>query len=747
MKLFNPLNILNKNQEDQEENYLAFSLTNTEIFGLVWKFQGDDVAVLGFSKKPITSQHNLVRQAAQVIDAAASKATADISKVVFGLSHYYLEDSQPSKETTKLLKNLADDLELEPQAFVSIAASINHLLKVESTASSSSVLVGVFDNFCEIHLIENNNLTRSQVARSYVDTDRIVNLVRNLKEEGKELPARVIFFGNTNLPVFKQISEINWKDLFMHEPKTSTLEDQDLAKSVAYAHAADILGYEPTQTGAVVEIPLGDTKQAETTKLEENTDDLGFIEGEDVLLAKPDEKTDTKEGEHANVIPVSDEATRDVLTPVPPPRPPIIRNPEDYAVIPPYSQVTSGPYNTNMAHTQEARYHKPGIFSKLKFPSLPKFNLSPKKLGIAIIILILLVVGSSFVAGRTLTAADVVLKVNAKTIEESFDVKVSPNSSLDIDKRIIPAEQITGKAQGNQKSVATGTKRTGTKAKGEVKVLNWDKQSAKTFAQGIQVITKDGLKFALDSEIQVASRGATTPGEAKVAATAADIGSQYNVGAGSDFSVVGFDEVFYSGIAETAFSGGEEKQVTVVAATDMQKLEADLTKSLTQKAKDDLKNQGHQIDESQVVVKVTKREFDAKEGDEASVVNLNLEIEAQVLVYKEEDLKVVLASLASQDADQNQEARPEEIEITDVDATRKGSDLTLSGDFKANLTPKLNEDDLKEKIKGKSTKDARSILKENSEIAEVLVSYKPNLPLVDNLPTNKDKITFKIEVN
>ena len=95
--------------------------------------------------------------------------------------------------------------------------------------------------------MENSNIVKSQVEKGEVTVGRITQLVAFLKEEGKDLPARIVVFGpdkEDSLP--QKLSKADWKRIFVHDPKVDLMDLDELAKATAYAQAADILGHEPS---------------------------------------------------------------------------------------------------------------------------------------------------------------------------------------------------------------------------------------------------------------------------------------------------------------------------------------------------------------------------------------------------------------------------------------------------------------------------------------------------------------------
>ncbi|MBI3342286.1 hypothetical protein HY024_04140 [Candidatus Curtissbacteria bacterium] len=120
-------------------------------------------------------------------------------------------------------------------------------------------------------------------------------------------------------------------------------------------------------------------------------------------------------------------------------------------------------------------------------------------------------------------------------------------------------------------------------------------------------------------------------------------------------------------------------------------------------------------------------------------------IDFQGIAFNENDLKTYLAKFINQKQSQNQEALPETISIKDIKIKRDKDTLTISGSFDAGLVPKIDQEKLKEQIGGRSVKDARVIIKGLGDIADVQFNFKPNIPFMESVPRDKNKITFKIE--
>lgn len=714
-----------KKKELSAENYLSLIITPDRVLSLIWTFDNDEVKPLGFGKKNIQELENITHETAIAIDIAGKSAKSDVSKTVFGLSSYWFEEEHLKEQTLKILKELSTDLELDSEAFVSLASSISHLLKIEESANPNAVLIGVFPStnqelaFCEFHLVENNKIISTNKYKGTANPEKIKQLIGRLKQEDKDLPSRVVLFGTSEEFVHK-MQKLAWQDLFIHEPKINFMDDEKLAKSVAFTQARDILGHEPALEGISQE-------PSKKEKEKKAASEFGFVEDEDILLAshledpvkeviddqKEPQKTSEKEEEYA----VEKEEVQNVLVPV---------------------------QEEEQEQPKPRQYDKP--LALPKFPGIPDIFKHSRILGIALVVVVAFVILGTFVAGQILTQAEVIVKVNSKNEEHTFKADVV-TKIVNSDSQI-QGQETVGSASGSQKAVATGSKKIGEYAQGEITVLNWTKDP-KTFSQDTAVITKNGIKFTLDSDVEVASRSASTPGQNNVSVRAAEFGSNGNIEGGNDFTFQSFDELLYSARNTQAFSGGNEKQITTVADSDLTKLEKSLTDSLLEKAKNNLQEKisGKKFHDSTQVVKITQKNFDKNADEEASLINLDMTIEVSTIVYDQEDLKKYLAASVNKNISAQQEARAEGINVIDANTTRKNDTLQLSGKFQANLVPKLNEDELKSKIASKSTKEARAIIKSLPDIADVQINFQPNIPFVDTLPQDKSKIRFKLETS
>lgn len=716
-------NIFTKDKE--QKGFLALTILPDKILSAIWDFVADNVEVLGFGKRSVAHANVLIHQAAVAINKAGEEAKTDVSKTVFGLSYFYFEDDSPSREILDTLKKLARDLALSPQAYVSCAAAINHFLKIEEKVTPNVIVIGAFENFCEVHLLDNNNVVKSHVERGEVTVGRITQLIESLKEEDKNLPARIVVFGpdeEDSLP--QKLAKADWKRIFVHDPKVHLMGLDELARATAYAQAADILGHEPVPgERSEAAIPPAasqvDGKEIEDEQTVKEPEVVGkgfegdFIEGQDILLESARKAFDK----------------------------------EEYAV-PKEDIVEVAAVEKNPPTKSQASK----IFDRLTTLAwLPKifetFKKGPilKKAAIGLVILVLVVAGASFVLGKTITLAQVVISTKHQSIDGDIDAEVVLGSA-DEARSEISGRKITVSESGSQKATATGTEKVGEPAKGEATLFNWTKESI-TFPQNTVIVSSGGVKFTIDNEVEIASRSAENPGQTNVNVTASDKGESGNLSAGTDFSFQEFDELLYSAKNTNAFSGGQEREITVVSQEDLTKLEKSLYDELSEKAKNNLKSQvsSEKIVDDAVSIVASRKNFDKKAGEEASLINLDMEVEVSTIVFEEQSLKNVLAKSLEGEVPEGFKARGEDVEIREISAKRQKDNLFLSGSFSAKLIPDFSEDQVKDQIKGKSIKAARAKVLEIPNVTNVEIKFSPGFLFASTLPSNPAKIEFKVE--
>lgn len=760
MGVFDSFGKLLNRQPQEETNYLSLTITSNKILASIWQLAGDELNFIGYSSKNFHNIDSLINEAAVAIDSAAQRIKSDVTQVVFGLSYYWFEDGKITRETANILKNLSSELELEAQAFVPISASVNHFIKLKDLKPTEAVYIGAFKDFTEISFLSGENIT-PKIFKGSATKESVIRLLKDLKLEIKQsLPKKVILY-SPDSQIHKELEKADLKDIFEHEASFEHFTDEDIAKCIAYSQAADVLGRDPslrTSTPGEVDIvapteshhdqkeePEPIAQHQEVVPPPEITEaalaGFNFKENEDILEIEKTKAADFQ-------APTTDTPVQDSLDNV--------VGSDEYAVEIDKNKphmVNTG-YESPTQKIEETKLSKKNSFFDnlltLSWLSKLTFGLSKegkgKKILIPILILAILLTVVAYLITLTFSSAQVIIKANSNPQEADIDVTVASGATLDTTRSRIPGDIVSSTVSDSSQAQTTGSKKTGNYAKGDVNVLNWTTAKI-SFDKGEAIISKNGIKFKLDAQVEIASRSASTPGQSTVSVVAQDYGTDSNLSAGTEFTFQKYDELLYSAKNDNAFTGGDAKQVTVVAQDDMTKLQNSLIDQLTAKAKQSLKekNPVSELSDDAIDIKVTKKQFDKNLDDEAGSLRLDMEIEATALVYDPNVLKELLSKKAQEDSQDKLIATPENIDILNLVAKKGTNILKLSGKYRANLIPNINLEDIKDKIAGKSIKDARAIIKENPDVSDIEVKFTPNLLLFSSIPKNKSKINISIE--
>ncbi|TSC64408.1 MAG: Uncharacterized protein G01um101493_134, partial [Microgenomates group bacterium Gr01-1014_93] len=478
---------------------------------------------------------------------------------------------------------------------------------------------------------------------------------------------------------------------FLHFPKIETLEKNILVKALSFAGASELEGEVNLVTAPlesvskVRSLPVTKLPEEETPTADE---DFGFIEG-DINKAEKLEVEEEKAEEE-----IEDRKFDENF----------IEATETDLVMPPKQESIVSP--------QE------------KPPSLNKFKNKKIIIPLGLILVFILSVLLLFKANVTIYAQPQVLEKDAQ-------VTADPSAKVvNEDKKVIPGEIVEVTVNRTDKGTASGQKKVGDQAKGTVKVIN-NSANAQTLSQGT-TITSGGLRFTLDSTVNIASTSATSDSKSTstVKATAVEVGPDSNLPSGSQFSVSSNSQVAI--VAEGNFSGGTSKTVTVVTDEDQKKLLAVLASNLRKQAKDQIqaKLKEKKILEEALSEEITKKSYSKNIGDQAQDFSLNLTIKYKGTAYSDNDLKAIVSKALSSQIPSDFELNLAQTETSaDVSKLEKDGKLIFLARFKAKLTPKLDVNKLKGEIRAKTPAAAADILKKEPHIIGVDIRLTPPIPI------------------
>lgn len=765
------------------EYFLALLFRDEKIHAVVFEQVSGRIQVVGEGKADLptslerASDEMLLETSDKAISVAESSLPNGIQthKTVFGVKETWVEDTHITKENLTKLKNISDQLDLKPIGFLVFPEAIAHLLQKEEGAPVSAILVETGLKKIILTLLRAGRIIGTKEMPMEDSLTKTVEDGLQQFDNIEILPSRIILFDQGEDKAEKTFLSHKWsKSLpFLHVPQVTTLANDFDTRAILFGTATQMgldaidLVKQPSkkrqeefteQMAQEEELPKEKQKEAvipeekaEETKEEpeesgeevsgsDTTEYFGFVKGADVAqgIDRPHKTSLPEEGIESVTREIPDEEVNEELA----------------GEAPGFS--TYGPIfvegGKKVLH-QMKRFVPSSLVSYLvMFSKSFAAGASVNKIFLLIpVVVVLLLVGALwYVFGLH---AKVSLFLDSKTISQDQVISFTTTGPSDPSKNLVAAHTVSVNEEGKVSGNATGTKDIGDKAKGSVTVFNSD-NSPHTLTAGTTITSSNNLEFTLDKDVTVASGSSDptnlTAGTADVSVTADSIGTEYNLPSNTKFSVSGTS--FLAAKNANAFAGGTKKSITVVGQKDLDNLTNQLTDSLKDKAKSDIKSKANSDevilpDFTKTTAGVTN--FDKKVGDETQSINLDGTITYETIAYKKSDIesytKSALSGKLPSDLVLSADGITYDVKdmATDKDGTTK---VTLS--IKAALIPKLDTKSLINNIAGKSFASARDVLSSTPQFSDVTFTLSPNLFfLPKTLPRLSGNITLQVVAN
>jgi len=704
-------------QEKEAEYYLSVVINRTSVSSGIWKISKNRAWMVALGT--LASWTEDTSELVKAVDDSISSAIAQIEeiiepdKVVFGLPPTWVSEGEIKKEALERLRIICEKLDLKSTGYVVVPDAVVHWIKSQEGAPPDIILVGIEEEEIDVTLVKTGKVEGiNTVARSMSLVDDVKEGLMRFRDVGN-LPSRILVYNHreSEIEEAKQLLlAADWSNLpFLHNPKTGELNPDLTVFAVSLAGATEIGKVErleeeiknlpeerKSQQPQIEEKAEEEIKQEENvTEIEESQPDitafdLGFSK-EDVALGKQKENLET--GENLEV------------------REPVE---EEHKKIESKPRISFGIFLP--------------LLNRLKI-KIAGFGRSPRKL-ILLPFLLLFILGPFFVYLAVLKA-NIRIFVSPKKIGKDFTLIVDTAAGgVDLNQKIISGNFVSTEVSGDKTKSTTGSKIVGDRAKGAIKILNTG-DSIKLSA-GTKIIGPGDLKFTLDEDIEVASgSGILNPGQGNGNVTAEDIGSDYNLAAGSMFSIGNFSTQRLQGTNEAAFSGGTSRTVAAVSKDDQAFLEKDLTNELTQKAKDQLKasqtNTQALVSDSEVVDIIAKN-FSKNVGEEAETVKLTLKLRVSMLRISQEDVNQIVKEEIRKDIPKEFLLREDLIETKMELQEKTKNKFTFKVSSDASLLPIVDKQQFAKSIAGRDLAFAKDAFLGIPGYSRSEIILQPKLP-------------------
>lgn len=754
MSFLNKLSALTpfSKKEEELEYYFALNIGVEKLSVALWTIEGKHLKILSTAADVYSSLDEIIPVTDKILDAVLGIREIDVSKILFGVPHSWLLDDNLKDEYLKILRKLVKDLELTPMAYVSEAnALINYLEKVDGIPPTA-ILAGFEKEHLSVTVVRAGKLDGVKIVKrgevSGADLEKALLTFTNIET----LPSKILIYDHsTSLEKLRtQLLGYSWMSnlSFLHFPKIEILGEDLEIKSICLAGASeiqtdvlysdqqiqkteekpvDILSEEPTQKeeSEISELAGKDNSSPEPNLSEVEGDNFGFVTG-DVSEQLPKEDKESSEVDSAENEEEGMEETA-------------LGASAGYAL-----ETEDFGKETEEAPSLVQEKVTKKINLKKFIPK--KLVKSPLLLGVVIILLILL--GLYIYIPK----ASVKIFVEPKILEKDAQVIADPTQkTVDENAKIIPGQIVQTEVNGSAKDQATGKKEIGDSAKGTVIIYNKTSDS-KSLSRGTVITSSNGLKFSLDTAVNIASQSATdsgiTFGKANVNVSASAIGPDSNLPSGSELAVAGFSSSQVSAKAEGNFSGGTSKTVTVVSSDDQKRLLAKLSSDLRQQAQQKLqeKLKDQKILQEALTETIVKKSYNKAVGDQASEFSLNLTADYKGTAYNDADLRLIVSKLVTTQVPDGYvldiSATETQADVSSVDKTGK---VVFLAKFKAKLMPKIDTEKVKSDILGKAVSSVQDQIKGMENVLGSEIKISPSLPsFLQRIPFLKNHIMVEV---
>ncbi len=429
---------------------------------------------------------------------------------------------------------------------------------------------------------------------------------------------------------------------------------------------------------------------------EVESDDLGFVEGEDIVAKAPIEEV------HKMIQP-STVATAEVLA-------------------------------------KKKKFVFPKILKN-------KFAL----IGVGILILIFVFgFGFYFLPSATI---DLVVNSDNKDTQVTLTGDTTANS-VDIKNKIVPMQAVSISKSGSDQLATTGKKTIGTYATGRVTITNSDSNNSKTFlAASTQLTTAtSSATFSLANDVTIpqAPFGCISVPPCPsvgVNVTANQPGADGNLPANTLFKVNGQTNSV-SAKNDADFTGGSSKQVSVASSYDRDALKKQIVDKLTADAETALKNQNSNsiIPGQGTTVDVVSETYDPSAVDATTnTLKATISIKLSTFSFDRNDLiSVLVDSLAQSSNGFSVDKDASKITLQQTDSISVTS-AKFIGKINAVLHPKINKDEVVRQSVGKSLNEVGAYLDSTGYFSRYRVTTFPGFfKIFNRMPFNKNKITINV---
>lgn len=715
----NIVNLFGNRSKAQEPDYfLAIEIHESLIKTALWEVADGVPSVVNIgSFESWEDEDSLINGVDASLEQAVKVIKSEPRKVIFGLPDSWIDNGKIHASKTKLISRLIKELGLSPIGMVPINSAIAHYMKKLEGIPPTAILLEIYTTKVVVSIIEKGEITSSEeTARS---DDLAQDVEEGLTVIGKDnLPARFILTNGGSLEEEEQrITSHPWQERnlpFQHMPKVEVLPIDFSIKAVALTGGSEAVQY---LTGEIKPEPEEEKTLEEESNIyipdtaPPSISELGFSY----------EESNAPESVEKEIAEPSIEPTYEQSEP-------------EYAISQDEPEIVTTPQKPKMV---------------VSFPTIPKLklpNLKGQKIPWLYFLILPVVLILGYVLYLFTGQATISIAFTPQKISGQYTIAIAESSISGTPTLLATKKTVTGSA--TEQLPTTGEATVGDKATGSITIAN-KSVSPIILKAGTPIVSENGkYTYTISDAVTIASKSADpltfqeTYGKASgITVTANKIGADYNLPKNSTFSVDNYSRNVAYAVADNDFSGGTSRAVRAVSKADQDKL--------LQAASDKIKSQVQTNTQTQTPgfqslalsdIVYTKKSFDKDVGQEADVVNLNLEGSVDTLVYSEDSLYQLVAEQLASQIPAGSEIFQGNTSIKLETPVNKDGYYEVQVDVESSLFPKIDEEKLKSFIVGKPVADIRPFFATIQGFDHLTVRISPKIPVFTNfLPVKNIK--------
>ncbi|MCA9371317.1 hypothetical protein KC726_00300 [Candidatus Woesebacteria bacterium] len=385
---------------------------------------------------------------------------------------------------------------------------------------------------------------------------------------------------------------------------------------------------------------------------------------------------------------------------------------------------------------------------KSLFSGLPQLNLAQSQIGIVAGVLLLLV-GGYFGYEYFLHTATVELTLASENIEETVDITVPVQDT--VDKEVLGAVEHVETQQISNELPTTGSRDVGEKATGSVIIHNFN-DSAQTISSGT-ILSYNNLNFVLDADVTVASasselEGVKTSGKKQGSITADDIGPDYNLEDGAKLTIDGYQSSLYYAIVDGGLSGGTKETIQTISTTDINKLE----NSIEDKVKgaqtvSNIEPKNNEILLTKLTdVTIQDSTYSGEVGEKANKVSINAGVETSYYTLNDDLLRLAIAKKMQATIKDNKKLDTKSMKYVVEEAEKNDNEIALTLKMKGKVYKEPATDQIQNKLSFKNTSQLEKTLRGFGVVSAAIKNAKPGIPFLSSFtPLFQKNISVEVQ--